>query len=154
VGVAKDDTPTSARRHHQADSGLRDGSAYEHGHPFVWMALRFFLVAEAFIVRCGVVRRIFFLECRVRIRERLPDVLILAVLCTFDATLFGSVERFSAISCVTFVSVPAARPSLRATVFNRGSCLAGCFFAAILRPCKRFSNCTSSAMLNKKEVPA
>jgi hypothetical protein len=29
------------------------------------------------------------------------------------------------------VSVPAACPSLRATVFRKGSCFTGCFFAAI-----------------------
>ena len=34
-------------------------------------------------------------------------------------------------SCVRLVTVPAARPSLRATALSRGSCLTGAFFADI-----------------------
>ena len=93
--------------------------------------LLFSTVAVPFVFGLRVTRRILFLGCRVPTRERSPGVPLLAAFRIFVATLSGNVERFSVNSCVTFVSVPAACPSLRATVFRKGSCFTGCFFAAI-----------------------
>jgi hypothetical protein len=120
-----------------------DEPVWVHGHPFMWMGLRllradlslgnlrFSMVAVPFVFGLPAARRVLFLGCRVRTSERLTGAPLLAAFRIFASTLSGNVERFSVNSCVTFVSVPAACPNLRATVFRKGSCFTGRFFAAI-----------------------
>jgi len=130
-------------RTRSTDPARADAAVCEHGHAFMLMGLRllrgdfffgnlrFSTVAVSFVFGLRAAGRVLFLGCRVRTRERLPRVPLLAAFRIFVSTVSGNVERFSVNSCVTFVSVPAACPSLRATVFRKGSCFTGCFFAAI-----------------------
>jgi hypothetical protein len=97
------------------------------------------------VLRGRTAREDFFLPCRVRTGGLPPPIFApWAAWRTLVATVSGTAETLSANSLVTLVSVPAACPSLRATVLRRGSCVTVRFLAAIDTPHKSLC-CESTA---------
>jgi hypothetical protein len=90
------------------------------------------------VLRGRAARESFFLARRRRLRGPAADSPSFAAWRTLAAMLSGMAERLSANSWVTLVSVPAACPSVRATVFKSGFCVTARFLAAIYSPRKSF----------------
>lgn len=80
-----------------------------------------FRLFEPTVARFRAMWRILFLACRERTLRRLTGASARVDSRTFAVTFSGMAERFSVNSWVALANVPAACPSLRATVFRSGS---------------------------------